>query len=507
MANTPLFLALDIGTSSMKAGLFDAEERLVRTQTVDYALENEGASVSIDPEMIWRAFLSVTRGLGADASRVQCIAPCALSPSLVLMDREGRALYPAILHWDRRSVREAREALALIGSRAFLEKAGNIPYPGSISLSSFLWIRRHEPQVFSRCFMAGHMNTFFVRRLTGQWAFDPTNASLTGLYDTTGRTGWIPEFSRELGVPAGILPPVVECTEQAGSVSVEAARESGLVAGTPVLMGSNDTSAACLGAGVTEPGQILDIAGSAELLAVCLDRPLAGAKHHLRVHPLHGRWIAFTIIVNGFALEWFRREFCPGMDESAFYGTWLESLLAAGGTTPVRFVPYLLGDRTSFSDRRGSFSGLTLSTTREDLALAIVESATARMRADLGRFSRSVSLDRVIRLTGRRAGPALVACKERQLPGYGFERTGELHPPGVRGDVAEAAGKSRGRELSAPGRARGPIYFFFRPRQRSVASTSGFATLSGTSPASSAITLSAASTAMRTVHSRVRAAA
>jgi xylulokinase len=422
MVNAQLFLALDIGTSSMKAGLFDADERLLRTQTVDYALENEGASVSIDPETIWRAFLSVTRGLGADASRVQCIAPCALSPSLVLMDRDGMPLYPAILHWDRRSVREAREALAAIGRDAFLEKAGNIPYPGSISLSSLLWVRRHEPQVFHRCFMAGHMSTFFVRRLTGRWAFDPTNASLTGLYDTAGRTGWIPGFCRELGVPTGILPPVVECAEQVGSVSAEAARESGLVQGTPVLMGSNDTSAACLGAGVTEPGQILDIAGSAELLAVCLDRPVAGEKHHLRVHPLPGRWIAFTIIVNGFALEWFRRQFCPDMDESAFYGTWLEGLLAAGGSTPVRFVPHLLGDRTSFSDRRGSFTGLTLSTTREELALAIVESAADRVRADLRRLSHSVALDGVIRLTGRRAGPALGAYKQRRLPGYGFER-------------------------------------------------------------------------------------
>ncbi len=417
----PLILALDIGTSSLKAGLFDEGERLLGTRTVDYALDTDGPAVGIDPGTIWKAFLAVTRGLGPDAARVECVVPCALSPSLVLMDRDGAPLYPAILHWDRRSVREAREALATIGREEFLARAGNIPYPGSISLSSLLWLRRHEPDVFGRAYMAGHVNTFFVRRLTGSWAFDPTNASLTGLYDTVGRSGWIAEFCRELGVPAGILPPVVECDEQVGRVTAEAARESGLAAGTPVVMGSNDTSAACLGAGVTEPGQLLDIAGSAELLAVCLDRPVAHAKHHLRVHPLPGRWIAFTIIVSGFALEWFRTRFCPGMDEKDFYGPYLVGLLAGNRRTQVRFVPHLLGDRTSFSERRASFSGLTLSTTREDLALAIIESATSRLQADLRRFSRTVALSRVIRLTGRRAGEALSAYRERRLRGYRFE--------------------------------------------------------------------------------------
>jgi sugar (pentulose or hexulose) kinase len=417
-----LLLALDIGTSSMKAGLFDDEERLLETRTVDYALDTGGPSVGIDPETIWEAFLAVTRGLGEDAARVECVVPCALSPSLVLMDREGRALHPAILHWDRRSVREAREALAAIGREEFLARAGNIPYPGSISLSSLLWLRRHEQDAFRGCCMAGHMNTFFLRRLTGRWAFDPTNASLTGLYDTVGRSGWLPDFCRELGIPRGILPPVVECDERVGTVTAAAARESGLTAGTPVIMGSNDTSAACLGAGVTEPGQVLDIAGSAELLAVCLDRPAPHAKHHLRVHPVPGRWIAFTIIVSGFALEWFRTRFCGGMDGESFYGPYLDGLLAAGaGRTPVRFVPHMLGDRTSFSDRRASFTGLTLSTTREDLALAIIESATGRLQADLRRLGRVVELSKVIRLTGRRAGAALSAYKERRLRGFRFE--------------------------------------------------------------------------------------
>jgi xylulokinase len=421
MTQAPLLLALDIGTSSLKAGFFEGGDRLVRTQTVEYALQAAGVSVSIDPETIWQAFLTVTRALGQDARRVQCVAPCALSPSLVLMDREGRALYPAILHWDRRSAREARESLAVIGKKDFLGKAGNIPYPGSISLPSLLWIRRHEPDAFAGCFMAGHMNTFFLRRLTGQWAFDPTNASLTGLYDTVGRTGWIEGFCRELGVPRGILPPIVECAKTVGSVTGEAAAESGLTAGTPVLMGSNDTSAACLGAGVSEPGRVLDISGSAELLAVCLDRPLPDEKHHLRVHPLPGRWIAFTIMAHGFALEWFRTQFCGGMDEAAFYGTFLEGALSADGRTAVRFVPHLCGDRTSLAQKKGAFSGLTLATTREDLVRAIVQSAGERMRADLARISRSVTLDPVIRLTGRRAGPALAAFKERGLPGYSFE--------------------------------------------------------------------------------------
>ena len=412
-------LALDIGTSSLKAGLFDLDDyRLILTDKEDYSYESSGLQMQLDPENIWRAFLAVTEKLRSHLGRVELVVPCVLSPSLIAMDESGNPLYPSIVHWDRRSLKQARKALLQIGREKFLSLAGNLPYPGGISLTSLLWIKEEEPDVFKRAFKFGHMNTFFLKRLTGNWSIDPTHASLTGLYHTLNRSGWIEEFAREFAIPFEKLPPVVECLEWVGKVTNEAASLCGLKSGTPVLMGSNDTSSAALGAGLLENGQILNISGSGELLAICLDQPLPDEKYYLRNHPLPNRWLIFDITTGGFAIEWFRSQFCREMNEEEFYNSYLDTLLKKKRKATVRFLPYLAGDRTSLAQKRASFSGLTLSSTREDCLYAVSEAILSRTRSFLTRMSKRIKLDFHIYLTGGRANQALLDYKRNRLPGF-----------------------------------------------------------------------------------------
>ncbi len=410
-------LALDIGTSSLKAGLFDREDNLVLTDKVDYTYETRGMHVQIDPEKIWKAFLVVAQKLRDHANDIELIVPCVLSPSLIPMDASGNPLYPSIIHWDRRSLKQAREAIALIGKESFLQLAGNLPYPGGISLSSLLWVKDEEPEIFTKAFKFGHMNTFFLKRLTGNWSIDPTNASLTGLYHTVAYTDWINEFAKAFEIPTGKLPPVIPCMDIVGKVTAEVASVTGFKSGTPVLMGSNDTSSAALGAGVVENGQLLNISGSGELLAVCLDRPIPDEKYYLRTHPLPNRWLAFDLTTGGFALEWFHSQFCKEMKEEEFY-YYLSTLLGESRKDQVKFQPHLAGDRTSLKQTRASFSGLSLSTSREDCLYAISEAILDRTKRLLGKIAKKIELDRVIFLTGGRSNQALLDYKRRRLRGF-----------------------------------------------------------------------------------------
>ena len=152
-------LALDIGTSSLKAGLFNQRYDLIFSGKVDYAYDTYGMHVQLDPEKIWKAFLNVTQKLKGYLERVELVVQCVLSPSLIPMDESGDPLYPSIIHWDRRSVKQAREALSLVGKEKFLELAGNLPYPGGISLTSLLWIKEFTSEgrawkISSRIFLA-----------------------------------------------------------------------------------------------------------------------------------------------------------------------------------------------------------------------------------------------------------------------------------------------------------------------------------------------------------------
>jgi len=394
-------LVLDIGTSSLKAAVFDEHFDPVAKERMEYAYEAEGHKVQIDVEKIWNALVTVTKRFQERGcfKNLELVVPCVLSPALIAMDREGNPLYPAIIHWDRRSVKQARTALSIIGKETFLKVAGNIPYPGGISLTSLLWLKEKEREVFRKAFLFGHLNTFLLRRLTGHWTIDPTNASITGLYDTVGGSGWCASIAQELGIPIGKLPPVFSCLEIIGRITETASRITGLPSGTPVVMGSNDTSSAALGAGLLGNGQMLNISGSSEIITISLDRPLPHEKYYLRAHPLPGKWLMYDIIIGGFALDWFFEQFCREITREEFYTSYLQRVLERQGNK-IRFVPYLTGDRTDLRQRTGALFGLTLSATREDCLYALVEAIVNRMKKTLVIMAEHLPLSQTLILTG-----------------------------------------------------------------------------------------------------------
>ncbi|MBC7189510.1 hypothetical protein H5U35_04765 [Candidatus Aerophobetes bacterium] len=411
-------LALDIGTSSLKSALFDKNFNVVLTDKAEYSYQTYGMSVQMDAESVWQAFLKVAGRMRDYLGKVELVVPCVFSPALIALDKEGNPLYPAIIHWDRRSIKQAREALKRVGKEKFLSIAGNLPYPGGISVTSMLWIKENEREVFRNTCKFGHMNTFFVKRLTDTWSIDPTNASLTGLYNTVAYSDWSSELARELGIPLEKLPPVVSSTKIVGKITEKVARITGLKAGTPVLMGANDTSSAAVGAGCLEEGQILNITGSSEILTICLRRPIPDEKYYLRTHPLPERWLMFDITTGGFALEWFRCQFCREIDKKDFYEGYLGEVLKKKRKTQVKFNPHLAGDRTSLIQKKASFSGLTLSTTREDCLYALMEGTVGRMKKTVDKMAKLIKLDKTIFLTGGGATEVLMNYKRRIFKGF-----------------------------------------------------------------------------------------
>lgn len=411
-------LALDIGTSSLKVGLFNRSLQMVTTGRAEYSYRSFGMCFQIEPEKVWKAFLKVMEELRDYLNKVELVVPCVFSPALMALDEDGNALYPAIIHWDRRSVKQAKEALAKVGKEKFLHIAGNIPYPGGISVTSILWLKQKKKKVFEKAFKFGHMNTFFVKRLTNKWSIDPTNASLTGLYNTIAYSDWSEEMARQLEIPVEKLPPVVPSTEIVGKVTREVARSTGIRFGTPVMMGSNDTSSAAVGAGVLKSGQILNISGSSEILTICMDRPIPHEKYYLRTHPLPHKWLMFDITTGGFALEWFRSQFCREMSQEEFYNSYLKKLLEKKISSSVNFNPYLAGDRTSLRQKKASFSGLTLTTTRDDCMFALMEGTVGRMKKTLEKMAKLIDMDKTIYLTGGGANEALMGYKRRLFSGF-----------------------------------------------------------------------------------------
>lgn len=416
-------LSVDFGTSSLKMAVLDESLNVLSSTKVEYSYEViEKHKIQIDPEIVFKAFLKGLKDLQDFLRKIDIIVPCVFSPVLVAMDKEGNALYPAIIHLDRRSYPQSKFALKAVGKDNFLRINGNLPFPGGISCTSILWIKDNLPEIYKKTYKFGHFNTFLHRRLVGEWIIDPSNASFTGMYETFKLDGeWSGDILSALGIAADKLPDIVPSLSIAGRLSKEAASLTGLREGIPVAVGANDTTSAAYGAGAVEKGDILNISGSSEIVTITTDDPKPHEKYYVRVSMESGKWLYLAITVGGFALEWFRKEFYKEMDKKYFYEVYLPEVLKKNINSDVKFKPYLAGDRHSLAKKKGSFTGLTLDTTREDLLVGLLIGTYEPVFNALNICKKQMKLNSTIYWTGGMISDAYLEFKKRIFKGFNFD--------------------------------------------------------------------------------------
>jgi sugar (pentulose or hexulose) kinase len=414
-------LSADFGTSSVKLAVLNEKEEILSEAKEEYPYEViDRLKIQIDPEVMYAAFLRGLGGFKKHLADIELIVPCVCSPVFIPMDREGNALHPAILHLDRRSYAQSRFALRVVGKKDFMAINGNLPFAGGISCTSMLWYKDNLPELYRRTYKLGHLNTYLQRKLVGQWFMDPSNASFTGLYETLAMGGWSEKICGALGINRSLLPDIKPSISVAGKLCREAAAATGLREGLPVAMGANDTTSAAYGSGAVNPGDILNISGSSEIITVTTDAPVPHEKYYIRSSMEPGKWLYLAITVGGFALEWFRKEFYSEMDKKEFYGSFLNDFVGKRSHTDVVFKPYLAGDRHSLVKKRGTFSGLTLESTREDLLLALLIGTYEPVFNTIRILKKQMKLNPHIFWTGGMVSGAYQDFKRRIFKGFDF---------------------------------------------------------------------------------------
>ena len=378
----PLTLGLDIGSSSVIAGLLRGPKVVAESPRAFFKSKHSGSAVEVDPATLLAAVRTAIAGLGPRVRQVDSIVFATMGPAWVAMDRQGRPLTAIITHQDRRSIVEARELEARLGKDRHLALCGCRPFPGGISSTSWAWYRRHHPSALRRADLVGHLNTFLHRQLTGARVIDPSNASFTGLFDTMTLSGWNAELCANLGIDSRLLPEVLDADVIAGTITSAAAMEYGLRAGTPVMTGLMDGSAGMLFTGAAV-GQLFNVVGSTDVLALCTDRPKPHERLLTRALGVGGKWLQVsTLAAMASSIYWARDQFFPEMPVADFQAEFRRlSRVGAKAAGSVVFEPYMAGERTSLEQRQGAFTGLTLASTRTNLLSAIIEGLT-RASAD-----------------------------------------------------------------------------------------------------------------------------
>jgi xylulokinase len=370
-------LGIDVSTTGVKALLIDPAGRIEASATTALTLSRPRALWSEQsPESWWEATIASVRSLLGRAApgEIAAIGLTGQMHGLVLLGDGDRVLRPAILWNDQRTASECDEIRERTGGRrALVAAAGNDALTG-FTAPKILWVRRHQPDVYSRIRAVLLPKDYVRLRLTGVLATDKADASGTLLFDLPSRNWSAPLLDR-LGIPASWMPRSFEGPEVTGTITGEAAQATGLRRGTPVVAGGGDQAAGAVGLGAVEAGVLAVTLGTSGVVFASTDSPIVEplGRLHSFCHASPGLWhlMAVTLAAAG-SLQWFHDILAEGID--------FDELLASASEVPagsegLLFLPYLSGERTPYPDplARASFVGLTSRHTRAHLTRAVLE--------------------------------------------------------------------------------------------------------------------------------------
>lgn len=425
------YLGIDIGTSATKAVLCDDHGRVLVIASSPHSIQQPHAGWSEQrPEMWWDAAVLAVREILRQMPTVS-VAAVGLSGQMhgsVFLPKEainsgGEAsaasnpLRPALLWNDQRTSAECEEIERAFGGReATVRLVGNAALTG-FTAPKVLWLRKHEPDTYERVAAICLPKDFIALRLTGVLATDVGDASGTLLFDPFRRT-WCDRACQRLGIDPALLPPVYESATRIGSVTPWAASQTGLPAGTPVIIGSGDNMTSAIGSGIAEEGMVAAALGTSGVIIAHADSPVidAGSAHadsvrtlaaaiehrssasrlapapsceiHLntafsgRTHTMcsaTGAWcVTGCMLSAGGSLKWCRDTLFPGVSYDALM---TEAAAVPPGSGGLIFLPYLTGERCPHPDphARGGWIGLTSRHTRGHLVRAVIEGVSFSM--------------------------------------------------------------------------------------------------------------------------------
>jgi xylulokinase len=374
-------LAVDIGTQSTRAALVDIGGRIhdVASSPIDLHSPRPGWAEQ-DPDQWWETTVANIAAVTARNPhvRVAAVGVGAQMHSLVAVDARGASLTARSAIWsDKRSLEQVREVLGRQDAEQLSRLAGNRPLPAWAGFK-MAWLRSHTPEAYDR---AAHLlvaKDFLNLRLCGQAATDPTEASGSFLADAaTGQ--WSGPLLAALDIDRAKLPEIADSSAVIGTIRPDVASRTGVPAGTPVVAGSGDMLCQLLGTGMTRPGQVALVAGTASIVAMAATGATPDARL-MNLRSASGQWVHFGISdAAGQAFRWFADQLYPvdgvgGVDFEELTGAAAQVEPGAGG---LLFFPYLLGERTLGNARsRASFIGATLGHDRAHFVRAVLEGIT-----------------------------------------------------------------------------------------------------------------------------------
>lgn len=376
-------LGLDLGTSSLKGLLVNQEGEVVYTASSDYPLFHPQSGYSEqDPEEWYKAALIVLEKIVSEVpdakDGLEAISFSGQMHSLVLLDENDAVLRNAILWNDVRTTSQCERIKETLGEE-LITITQNKALEG-FTLPKILWVKEHEPEIFSRARQFLLPKDYLGFRLTGSKQMEYSDASGTLLLDLKGKK-WSDTILAAFDIPSTLCPSLVESGDKIGTLTGELAARFGFSNAINIYAGGADNASAALGSGIISPEiGMVSIGTSGVFLAYEEAGKEYGGDLHYFYHVLKDSFYSMGVtLAAGHSLSWFKETFAPNED----FNTLLKDVGSIpAGAEGLLFLPYISGERTPYTDSkiRGSFLGMDQGHTRNHFARAVLEGITFSLK-------------------------------------------------------------------------------------------------------------------------------
>ena len=362
------YIGIDLGTSACKGILTDREGTILGEHSVSYPVSSPFTNWSEQsPEDWYDAAVEILRVLARGREKdVKGVGIAGQMHGLVLLDEHDEVLRPAILWNDGRST----EQTAYLNSLGVLpDYTGNIAFPG-FTAPKILWVKENEPELFARVSKICLPKDYLAYRLTGVFSSEYSDAAGMLLLDVQNKC-WSSEMCEICGITQDMLPTLYESYEATGRLKQEYGLPNAVL-----CAGAGDNAGAAIGTATLRDGDCsISLGTSGTIFLPCDEFNTAcGTALHNFAHA-NGKYHLMGCILSAASCnKW-----------------WIKDILDTGygdpatpdyGKTGVYFLPYLTGERCPHNDvnARGAFVGLSATTSREDMSLAVLEGVAYALR-------------------------------------------------------------------------------------------------------------------------------
>ncbi len=401
-------LAHDLGTTGDKASLFDETGQLLTSSFAGYETTYPYAGwAEQNADDWWQAVAESSQALLAQLSiRPTDVAAVSFSGQMMAclpIDKTGQPLRPAIIWADQRATAEATRLAQAVGESAIYQRTGHrvsATYTGP----KIMWIKEHEPEIYHRARAFLQAKDYVVYRLTGNLATDYSDASGTNLFNLNTLI-WDQEIVQAAGIEARLLPQPCPSHQMVGYVAAAAARTTGLMEGTPVVIGGGDGACATVGAGVVREGDAYNYIGSSSWIALASPRPIYDPQRRIfNFAHLNPRLVCpmGTMQAAGGAYRWLKAWLCGEGQERGYQEMDRWAAQTPPGAEGLLFLPYLMGERSPWWNpaARGAFVGLCMRHGRGHAARAVLEGVAFNLRMILDALTEQGIELQALRLIG-----------------------------------------------------------------------------------------------------------